>query len=71
MKLTLNITDSDVNKAIPLIAYLKSLDFISIEQEEDFVLPEWHKHLVRERIDASEPSQLLDWDKEKDTLKLD
>lgn len=47
MKITLNITDN--NKALPLIAYLESLDFLSIENEIDFTVPEWHKEIVLER----------------------
>ena len=71
MKLTLNITDNNSSKAIPLIAYLKSLDFLTVEQDEEVTIPEWHKQTVRERIKNSSPEQVLDWDKVMDTFKLD
>lgn len=70
MKLTLNIPDSAANKAIPLIEYLHSLDFITIEQDEEANIPEWHKQLVRDRM-LNANTNLVDWDKIKDTFKLD
>ena len=67
MKLTLNISDS--NNALPLIAYLESLDFLTTEN--DFAIPEWHKELVLERERKSKPELLLDWDKVKNSFNLE
>lgn len=71
MKLTLNIPDKNSEKALSLIEYLKSLDFITIEQEEDIAVPEWHKEIVRERLKNPDSDQLLDWDKVKDSFTLE
>ena len=70
MKLTINIPDNQTNKAIPLIEYLNSLDFITVEQDENSVIPDWQKQIARDRLIASKPENLLDWDTVKDTFKL-
>ena len=68
MKLTLNIQDDSTNKALSLIEYLKSLDFLTVEQEE-MIIPEWHQQIVRDRIETLEVSKFLDWDEVKETIK--
>jgi hypothetical protein len=68
MKLTLNIQDASTNKALSLIEYLKSLDFLTVEQEE-MIIPEWHQQIVRDRIETLEISKFLDWDDVKETIK--
>jgi sulfur carrier protein ThiS len=68
MKLTLNIQDASTNKALSLIEYLKSLDFLTVEQEE-MIIPEWHQQIVRDRIETLEISKFLDWDNVKETIK--
>jgi sulfur carrier protein ThiS len=68
MKLTLNIQDASTNKALSLIEYLKSLDFLTVEQEE-MIIPEWHQQIVRDRIETLEISKFLDWDEVKETIK--
>ncbi|NDC30310.1 MAG: hypothetical protein EBZ58_05100 [Bacteroidetes bacterium] len=68
MKLTLNIQDASTNKALSLIEYLKSLDFLTVEQEE-IIIPEWHQQIVRDRIESLEVSKFLDWDDVKETIK--
>lgn len=71
MKLTLNISDNATGKATALIEYLKSLDFLTVVQEEDFTVPDWHKQIVQDRVKNSSPDQRLDWDKIKNSFKLD
>jgi hypothetical protein len=71
MKLTLNIPDNSSSKAIPLIAYLKSLDFLTVEEDENISIPEWHQQIVNDRIKNSNSEELLDWETVKDTFKLD
>lgn len=71
MRLTIEIPDANSIKATPLIEYLKSLDFISIIPEEDISVPDWHKKIITERINNSDNSKLLDWEKIKNTFKLD
>ena len=71
MKLTINNQDNQTNKAIPLIEYLNSIDFITVEQDENSVIPDWQKQMVRDRLLNSKPDNLLDWENVKDTFKLD
>lgn len=68
MKLTLNITDN--KKALPLITYLESLDFLTIENGTDYTVPEWHKEIVLERKKKSNSELLLDWEKVKNSFNL-
>jgi hypothetical protein len=68
MKLTINIPDSNVEKAAPLIAYLKTLDYIEMEQEENFHIPENHKLVVRDRLNKNSNKDLLDWEQIKGEL---
>ena len=49
MHLSLDIQDS---KAKQFVEFLKTLDFIKINEEEsDVVLPEWHKSILEERLE--------------------
>lgn len=50
---------------------LSSIEYITVEEDE-IVIPEEHKNIVRERIKASEsdPSRLMDWDKAKQQLRF-
>jgi len=68
MKITLNITDA--NKALPLVTYLNSLDFLTIENETDFTVPQWHQEIVLEREKNSKPELLLDWEKVQNSFNL-
>ena len=66
MQLLLNINDN--SKAVLLMEFLKSLNYISSVRELDSTdIPEAHKNLVRQRIKTSNESTLLDWD----TVKTD
>jgi hypothetical protein len=71
MKLTLNIPDSSKIKAIPLIEYLKTLDFLTVDVDDDTIVPEWHIEKVRDRIKNSDSINLLDWENVKDNFHLD
>ena len=71
MRLTIDISDANSIKATPLIEYLKSLDFVSIISENEYVVPDWHQQIVEERLANSNSAELLDWNEEKDTFKLD
>ncbi|MFY7734061.1 MAG: addiction module protein [Bacteroidia bacterium] len=71
MRITLDISDANSIKATPLIEYLKSLDFVSIISENDYVVPDWHQQIVEDRLANSNSAELLDWNEVKDTFKLD
>ncbi len=47
MKITLTVKE---NKASLLLAFLKTLGYVKIEEEQELFIPEWHKELVRKRI---------------------
>ncbi|AMS25869.1 hypothetical protein AEM51_01455 [Bacteroidetes bacterium UKL13-3] len=49
MKLVLDIDDS---KGQTLIDFLKSLDFVKIE--ESYEIPQWHQQLINERLNFFE-----------------
>jgi hypothetical protein len=50
MHLSLDISDS---KAKQFVEFLKTLDFVQInEDDSDIVLPEWHKSILEERLEA-------------------
>lgn len=69
MKITLNIPDS---KAFAFIEFVKSLEFISIENEENIydAIPTRHMSIVEERLIELEknPDTLLNLDQELDKL---
>jgi len=71
MRLTIDISDANSMKATPLIEYLKSLDFVSIISENEYVVPDWHQQIVEERLANSNSAELLDWNEVKDTFMLD
>ena len=70
MQLVLNIPDKARNKALPLIEFLKSLEFLTIEQNtEDFEVPEWHKEIVTQRMRTATPESFKPWSQVKKQLK--
>jgi len=66
--ITLHIPE---NKYPFFMELLKNFDYVKIE-ENDIVIPEEHKKIVRERLQKSKenPSRILDWNKVKDNFKL-
>lgn len=71
MKLTLNIPDSSKNKAIPLIEYLKSIDFLTVDVDDETIVPDWHIEIVRDRLKNSNSIELVNWENVKDNFQLD
>lgn len=64
----IQIPDSEYPNFMKLIS---SIEYITVEEDE-IVIPEEQKNIVRERIKASEsdPSRLMDWDKAKQQLRF-
>ena len=56
-----HITDVDLIKAVQL---LLDSDIENKQQVNDIAVPEWHKNIVRKRIEQSKknPETLLSWD---------
>jgi hypothetical protein len=61
MKVILNIPAASEPKGIALINFLKSLDFLTVEKEEDITVPEWHKEIVNERMQTSTKESYQPW----------
>lgn len=62
MQLLLNIKDQ--SKAILLMEFLKSLNYISsIKQVEDNHIPEWHKSILNNRLKQhnDNPNEGTNW----------
>lgn len=59
MKVVLDIDDS---KGKSLLEFLKSLDFVRVEENTD--LPQWHQQIIDERLDflKSFPEQKSNFD---------
>jgi hypothetical protein len=59
------------NKYPFFMELLKNFDFVKVK-DEDIIIPEEHKQIVRERIKMSEkdPSRRLKWDDAKHKIKL-
>ncbi|MFZ4797461.1 MAG: hypothetical protein ACOYMA_08190 [Bacteroidia bacterium] len=62
MKLTLNIPESSKEKAISLIKFLNTLDYLTIESSDDLSIYDWQKDKVRERIKTSKEVDFSNWD---------
>ncbi|MDR9399666.1 MAG: hypothetical protein RI562_11445 [Salibacter sp.] len=64
-QLLLNI--SDEKKASKLIEFLKTLNYIDIHEltEEDILIPEEEKGLMRKRLENAKEEDFNDWDKVK------
>jgi hypothetical protein len=67
MKVTLDIDDS---KAAFLLELLSSLDYVTIDTDTQFEVPEWHKEIVRQRIKDATPNDYITWDEMKKKIKL-
>jgi len=48
-------------------------DHLKQEENEMFEVPEWHKDIVRQRLEdyKKNPDNVLDWDEVQDDFKLD
>lgn len=64
------------NQVVDLVKQLSPIEKTKLkevlEREQDAIVSEQHKNIVRQRMKASEadPSRLLDWDKVKHKIKL-
>ncbi len=64
-QLLLNITDK--KKATKLIEFLKTLNYIHIQEftEENIMIPEAEKELMRNRLENANEEDFKDWDEVK------
>jgi hypothetical protein len=71
MRFTLDIQNQSVAKILPLIEYLKSLDFVRIEEETDdsFSLTAEQKAILDKRLETR-PEDYLAWEDVKKSLRF-
>lgn len=69
-QLILNITDK--KKAIKLIEFLKTLNYINIQEfsEENIMIPEAEKKLMRKRLENAKEEDFKDWDELKKKFNI-
>lgn len=69
-QLLLNI--SDEKKANKLIEFLKTLSYINIQElsEENIMIPEAEKELMRKRLENAKEEDFKDWDEIKKKFNL-
>jgi hypothetical protein len=70
-QLLLNVKDE--SKTIKLLEFLKTLNYVSVQQlpEEKIIVSEEEKNLMRERLANAKPENFKDWDLIKNSFKLD
>lgn len=67
--LTINVSDRKVNQLIELLS--KNFGTVKVtEVQEDFVVPEWHKEIVNERIKNAKPEDYISLDELESRLKF-
>jgi hypothetical protein len=66
---TIHIDDSN-KYAQAFLDYLKSLDFVKIE-EDDVSIPQWQQDIVRERIKNTKKEDYVSWDEVEKNIKFD
>lgn len=70
-QLLLNIQDE--SKTNKLIEFLKTLNFVSVQEitEENIILDEAEKEIMRNRLKQAKPEDFNDWNEVKNRFKLD
>lgn len=68
MSKTASLNIEKANIFIPIS--IKPKENSEVEISDNLFIPEWHKQIVRERIENARknPSTMLDWEKVKDTF---
>jgi hypothetical protein len=71
MQLILDVNDN--SKAALLLEFLKGLNYVSsvkqVVEDNDFVVPEWHKEIVLDRVKNAKPEDYIEWKDFKKELK--
>ena len=65
-QVTINVPEKKMEFFLELI---DSLGF-SRSDDEELVIPEAHKKIVRERMRTAKPGDYVEWDTVKDTIKF-
>ena len=64
-QITINVPD---NKYVFFIKLLKSISFVAQYNEEDIVISEQEKRIIRQRIKTAKPENFKKWDEVKDSF---
>ena len=64
-KIVVNVPEHNLDAFLQLMA---SNEFKVVE--EDFIVPEWHKEIVRERIRNNKDSDYIPWEQVKKNLGI-
>ncbi len=67
---TIHIDESN-KYAQAFLDYLKSLDFVKIEENEDVVIPQWQQDIVNDRIKNTKREDYLSQEEFENSLNLD
>jgi len=67
-QIVVNIPD---NKYSFFVKLLKSLDFVNKIKEDDIVIPDPEKKLMRKRIRDAKPHNFKNWEDIKDSFDVD
>lgn len=70
-QLLVNIKDD--SKMDILLNFLKSLNYISVQElsDNDIIVNDVEKNVMRERVKKAKPENFKNWDDIKNTFKLD
>lgn len=70
-QLLVNIKDD--SKMDILLNFLKSLNYISVQElsDNDIIVNDAEKNVMRERVKNAKPENFKNWDDIKNTFKLD
>lgn len=70
-QLLVNIKDD--SKTNILLNFLKSLNYISVEElsDTDIIISEAEKNVMRERVKKAKPENFKNWDDINNSFKLD
>jgi hypothetical protein len=65
---TINVSES---KYAQLVEYLtKNFGKVEVTEEEDFIVQDWQKEIVRERIKNAKPEDYIPWVEARKQLKF-
>jgi hypothetical protein len=68
VNITINVSDSKFDKLMEFLS--KNFGNITVNQTEDFVVPEWHKEIVLQRIKNGKDENFFPLDDLDNKIKL-
>jgi len=65
---TINVPDSKFDKLMEFLS--DNFGDVTVNQTEDFDVPEWHKEIVRERFKNGKDEDFIPWEEARKKLKF-